>query len=152
MKKEALYKTVEELLKPMLVARGIELVDITFEKEGKRWFLRVYIDKPGGIQLHDCEEISNFLGEKLDALDLIPHHYYLEVSSPGIERPLRKPDDFIRFRGRNIVLKTTVQIHGQKNFLGILKDFANDEVILETKTGIINIPFNFIAKAKLKVF
>lgn len=152
MKKETLYKTVEELLKPMLVVQGIELVDIAFEKEGRRWFLRIFIDKPEGIQLHDCENVSNFLSEKLDALDLIPHRYYLEVSSPGIERPLRKPEDFIRFRGSNIALKTTVQIYGRKNFLGKIKDFANDEVILETKAGVINIPFNIIAKVKLKVF
>lgn len=152
MKKETLYKTVEELLEPKLIAHGIELVEVAFEKEGKRWFLRVYIDKPGGIQLHDCEEVSNFLSEKLDALDLIPHRYYLEVSSPGIERPLRKPDDYIRFRGSNIVLKTAVHMHGQKNFLGKIKDFVNDEVILETETGDINIPLSIIAKAKLKVF
>lgn len=152
MKKEMLYKTVEELLKPMLVTQKIELVDMTYEREGNKWFLRIYIDKPGGIQLNDCEEISNFLSDKLDAVDLIPHHYYLEVSSPGIERPLRKPDDFLRFRGKNVVLKTTVQIQGQKNFSGKLRDFVNEQVVLETKSGVIQIPINLIAKAKLKVF
>ncbi len=152
LKKEKIYKILEELLEPLAGTRGIELVDAVYEKEGSKWFLRIYVDKPGGIQLNDCEEISGFLGEKLDAVDLIPHQYYLEVSSPGIERPLRKPGDFIRFRGRDITLRTNVPIQGQKNFCGKLVDYVEDQVLLETKSGPIKISINLIAKAKLKVF
>lgn len=152
LKKEKIYEILEELLKPLIDIRGIELVDATYEKEGSKWFLRIYVDKPGGIQLNDCEEISGFLSEKLDAVDLIPHQYYLEVSSPGIERPLRKPRDFIRFRGRNVTLRTNVKIQGRKNFSGKLVDYVEDQVILETKACPIKIPINSIAQAKLKVF
>lgn len=152
MKKEKIYESLEELLKPLIDTRGIELVDVTYEKEGSKWFLRIYVDKPGGIQLSDCEEISRFLSEKLDAVDLIPHQYYLEVSSPGIERPLRKPEDFIRFRGSDVALRTNTKIQGRKNFSGRLIDYIEDQVVLETEAGTIKLPINSIGQAKLKVF
>jgi len=143
---------MEELLKPLIDTLGIELVDAAYEKEGSKRFLRIYVDKPGGIQLSDCEEISRFLSEKLDAVDLIPHQYYLEVSSPGIERPLRKPEDFIRFRGSDVTLRTNTKIQGRKNFSGRLIDYIEDQVVLKTEAGTIKLPINSIGQAKLKVF
>lgn len=131
---------------------NIELVDVEYKKEGKRWFLRVFIDKPGGIQLSDCEQVSRFLDAELDSLNLITHHYILEVSSPGIERHLRKPEDFVRFRGSLIEVRTNDKIYERRNFRGKIIDFSEGRVILETEEGTIDIPLNIINKANLKVF
>jgi ribosome maturation factor RimP len=114
--------------------------------------LRVFIDKPGGIQLADCENVSNFLSPRLDMLDLIPHQYVLEVSSPGIERPLTRPSDFIRYRGSQISLKTFHKVHGKRKFEGELVDYLNDEVIIQTDEGNFMIPYELISHARLKVF
>ncbi len=99
-------ETVEELVTPILTENGLELVDIEYVKEGKNWFLRVYIDKDNGIDIEECGIVSERLSEKLDALDPIPHNYFLEVSSPGAERPLKKEKDYQRAIGKNVFIKT----------------------------------------------
>ncbi len=152
MKKTEFYETIAKLLEPFLTDSALELIDIEYRKEGKNWFLRIFIDKPGGVQLADCENISNFLSSRLDELDLIPHHYILEVSSPGIERPLRKPEDFLRYRGSRISLKTHNRVQGKKNFQGVLVDYLDNQVILQTDEGDFMIPYEAISQAKLKVF
>ncbi|NPV28249.1 MAG: ribosome maturation factor RimP [Firmicutes bacterium] len=152
MKKTEFYETIAKLLEPFLTDSALELIDVEYRKEGKNWFLRIFIDKPGGVQLADCENISNFLSSRLDELDLIPHHYILEVSSPGIERPLRKPEDFLRYRGSRISLKTHNRVQGKKNFQGVLVDYLDNQVILQTDEGDFMIPYEAISQAKLKVF
>src|SRR5699024_5815176 len=87
--------TAEELLQPIIDKEQLELVDIEYVKEGRDWFLRVYIDKVDGVTIDECEYVSKLLSDKLDEVDLIPGHYYLEVSSPGVERPLKTKEDFI---------------------------------------------------------
>lgn len=151
-KNNEISKTVMELLEPVLTAQSIELVDVVYQKDGSNWYLRIFIDKPEGIQLADCEVVSHDLSSKLDLRNVIPHQYFLEVSSPGIERPLRKPVDFIRFRGSQIVLKTFEKIEGSKKFQGMLVDFQDDQVILDIGQETVKIPYHLVAQAKLKVF
>lgn len=152
MKGQSVKDKVEELITPLILQEGLELVDVEYQKEGPDWFLRIFIDKPGGVNLDDCEKISNLVSSVLDSADIIPQKYYLEVSSPGVERPLKKPEDFERFRGSEITVRTKAKIEGSKNFQGVLAGYEDDHVVLETGDGLIRIPFHLIGKAKLKVF
>lgn len=128
-----------------------ELVDVEFVKEGKHRFLRVYMDKEGGITLDDCQKISQFLNEKLDSLDPIEEEYILEVSSPGIERPLKKDEDFVRFAEKLAQIKLYFPIGGAKVIEGVLKGFENGEVLIEDERTmtVLAIPKDKIAGAKL---
>src|SRR5690625_1999179 len=101
----SVVNTTEELVDPILKKRDLELVDVEYVKEGKNWFLRVYIDKPGGIDITECGEVSEELGEKLDENDPIKGTYYLEVSSPGAERPLKTKDDLNSNIGNNVNIR-----------------------------------------------
>src|SRR6478735_140307 len=99
---------------------GFELVDVEYVKEGSNWFLRLYADKEGGIDIDDCGRISEFLSEKLDENDPIPTAYFLEVSSPGAERPLKKPDDYRRSIDKQVFVTTYEAVDGLKEFEGKL--------------------------------
>jgi len=148
--KKEIQQTVEKIVEPVLVENDYELVDIEFIKEGKNWFLRVYIDKSDGITLDDCQFVNRELSETLDQEDPIPQSYYLEVSSPGLERPLKKESDFERFKGSKIKVKTYILINKQKKFTGILQDCKDGLVQLQLDTGDnVSIPFDKIAKANL---
>ncbi|AIF43726.1 MULTISPECIES: ribosome maturation factor RimP [Virgibacillus] len=148
-------KTTEELLHPILEHKGLELVDIEYVKEGKNWFLRIYIDKPGGIDITECGDVSEELSEKLDQQDPIKEAYFLEVSSPGVERPLKTKDDFSSNLNKNIYVKLYEPIEGEKEYEGILKDFTNNilslEIKVKTKSKQIEIPYDKIAKARIAV-
>ncbi len=150
-----LTETVEKLALPIVEELGLEIVDIEYVKEGKNWFLRVFIDKDTGVDIEECGIVSERLSERLDELDPIPHNYYLEVSSPGAERPLKKPQDFERAIGKNVHIKTYEPIDGEKIFEGILKDFDGEQVTVEykvktrVKTSVL--PLKKIASARLAV-
>jgi ribosome maturation factor RimP len=149
--KQAVNTQVAEMITPFILQNGLELVDVEYKKEGNGWYLRIFIDKQGGVQLDDCEKVSSYISTKLDESAIIPHHYYLEVSSPGLERPLTKPEDFIRFCGSPIKLRTTTKIEGSRNFQGVIVDNADDMVVLETEDGrSIKIAYQMIKKARLK--
>jgi len=152
LKGQSVKERVEELITPLILQEGLELVDVEYQKDGPNWFLRIFIDKPGGVKLDDCEMVSNLVSSVLDRADIIPQKYYLEVSSPGVERPLKKPEDFERFRGSKITVRTKSKIQGSKNFQGILAGYEEDHVVLDTTEGMIKIPFHLIGKARLKVF
>lgn len=148
-------KTTEELVLPILEEKNLELVDIEYVKEGKNWFLRVYIDKPGGVDIMECGEVSEQLSDKLDEVDPIKDPYFLEVSSPGVERPLKTKEDFEKNIEKNINVKLYEQIEGEKEYEGILKSFQNDIATIEfkvkTKSKQVEIPFEKIAKARIAV-
>ena len=112
--------TVEEMIQPYLNEQGFELVDIEYVKEGSNWFLRVYVDKEGGIDIDDCVLISEKLSAKLDENDPIPTVYFLEVSSPGAERPLKKAEDVTKAVGKNVFVTTYEPVNGLKEFEGKL--------------------------------
>lgn len=131
MAREVYEQKTEVLLKPLMEAHQFELVDVEFVKEAGNWFLRVYIDKPGGITIDDCELISRALSERLDEEDFIVESYILEVSSPGLGRPLKKEKDFVRSQGQSVEVKLFRPIEKQKEFTGILKSWDKDSVTLE---------------------
>ena len=121
----------EELVLPIIEANNFELVDVEYVKEGANWYLRVYADKEGGIAIDDCVLISRSLEEKLDAEDFIEDAYILEVSSPGLGRPLKKEKDFARSIGEEVEIRTYRAIDRQKEFIGILKEYDQDTVTIE---------------------
>ncbi|PLT31584.1 ribosome maturation factor RimP [Peribacillus deserti] len=146
---------VEEQVQPILSDLNLELVDIEYVKEGKNWFLRVFIDKEGGVDIEECGTVSERLSEKLDETDPIPYNYFLEVSSPGAERPLKKAEDFTKSIGKNVFIKTYEPIDGIKEFEGILESFDGTVITvnmkIKTRTKTVEIPYEKVAKARLAV-
>ncbi|HEY2420912.1 MAG TPA: ribosome maturation factor RimP [Neobacillus sp.] len=148
-------EVVEELAVPIIEELGLELVEIEYVKEGKSWFLRVYIDKDNGVDIEDCGLVSERLSEKLDSIDPIPHNYFLEVSSPGAERPLKKDKDFEKAIGKNVFIKTYEPIDGEKGFEGILLEFNGQvlkiEVKIKTRKKVMEIPYEKVANARFAI-
>ena len=130
-KREDYEQKTEALVMPLIEENGFELVDVEYVKEAGNYYLRVYIDKEGGITVDDCEVISRALGDKLDADDFIDDSYILEVSSPGLGRPLKKEKDFLRSIGKEIEIKLYRAINHQKDFEGILKSYTEVTVTIE---------------------
>ncbi|MGE5173336.1 MAG: ribosome maturation factor RimP [Betaproteobacteria bacterium] len=144
---------IRQLLDPVLDSLGLSLWDMDFQKHGPKWLLRIYIDREAsGVTLNDCEAVSRDLGAALDVEDIIPHAYTLEVSSPGLDRKLTKPEHFIRFAGSAINMKTFQQINGQKVFHGKLLGLAGESVQVELDTGVVvEISIGNVARASLQV-
>ncbi|MBS3897812.1 MAG: ribosome maturation factor RimP [Dethiobacter sp.] len=143
-------KIVMETAAPLADALGLELVDVEFVKEGGQWILRVCIDREGGVMMEHCEAMSCALDEALDSIDPIEEHYLLEVSSPGVERALKKAADYERFTGREVKVRLFSSLNGQKNFTGILRGLAGQDILLETeKQTLLPIPLSQVAKANL---
>ena len=134
-KREQYEKKTEELLIPLLEDHGFEFVDVEFVKEGQDYYLRAYIDKEGGITIDDCEIISRELSDILDKEDYISEGYILEVSSPGLLRPLKKERDFARNLGKDIEVKTYKAVNGEKEFVGTLSSYEEGRFTIETEKG-----------------
>ena len=153
----SVVETVTELVTTILDERHFELVDAEFVKEGKSWYLRIYIDKPGGINIEECALVSDLLGEKLDDCDPdpIPQAYFLEVSSPGAERPLKKERDYERALNSYIHVSLYQPLEGNKVYEGTMVDLKPDELTLEymdkTRQKTIVIPRKQIAQARLAI-
>lgn len=129
-KRELYEQKTEQLLTPIVEEYGFELVDVEYVKEGSTWYLRSYIDKPGGISIDDCEKVSRRLSDLLDQEDFIEDAYIMEVSSPGLGRPLKKEKDFRRSLGEEVEIRTYRMIDKQKEFTGILKDSDENTVTI----------------------
>ena len=164
MAKKKITEIVEEITADFLAEKGLELYNSEFVKEGKDWFLRVYIDKlpkegaDGNVEeeyvsTDDCESVSRFLSAELDRLDPIEQNYYLEVSSPGLDRALLKEKDFIRFCGHMVDISLYKAIDGKKAYQGTLKGLTDDNkiVITDEKGEEIEFPREQVAKARLAV-
>lgn len=130
-KRETYEQRTEELISPIIEQNQFELVDVEYVKEGGTWYLRAYIDKPGGITVDDCEVVSRALSDLLDKHDFIEDAYVLEVSSPGLGRPLKKEKDFARSIGEEVDVRTFRAISHQKEFTGILRDYDKEKIVLE---------------------
>ncbi|MCO7174727.1 ribosome maturation factor RimP [Sporolactobacillus kofuensis] len=146
----------DELISPILRALNLELVDVEFVKEGKNHFLRVFIDNPqGDVDLDTCAAVSEKLSEALDEKDPIKEAYFLEVSSPGAERPLKKFEDFVKSVGKDVHLTTYEPIQGNKVFEGNLTEVNKDYVVLaiknKTRVEHVTLPFDKIASSRLAI-
>ena len=130
-KREQYEQQTEELLLPIIERQGFELVDVEYVKEAGTWYLRAYIDKPGGITVDDCEVVSRAFSDILDEKDYIEDTYIFEVSSPGLGRPLKKEKDFARSIGEEVEIRTYRAIDRQKEFIGILVEYDKDTVTIE---------------------
>lgn len=127
--KKSIETTVEEIVEKITEPLGFEIVDVEYVKEAGEYYLRVYLDKEGGISLDDCEQVSRKLSEQLDKDDPISENYFLEVSSPGLDRPLKKEKDFIRYQGRDVEIKLYKAVDGVKQFEGELVGLTEDKNI-----------------------
>lgn len=134
-RRESYEQKTEAILLPIMEQHGFELWDVEYVKEGANWYLRAYIDKPGGININDCEVVSRQLSDILDEQDFIQDAYILEVSSPGLGRPLKKEKDFQRSIGEEIEIRTYRMIERQKEFIGLLKEYDDKSVTIETEDG-----------------
>lgn len=135
-KREAYEAKTESFLLPFMEEYNYELVDVEYVKEAGSWYLRAYIDKEGGITVDDCETISRKLGEWLDETDFIEDSYILEVSSPGLGRPLKKDKDFNRSIGKDVDIKLYKPINKQKDFTGTLMSFDKETVTITQEDGV----------------
>ena len=134
-RKENYESRSEKLLLPIMEECGFELVDVVYVKEGGTWYLRAYIDKPGGITINDCETVSRALEKALDEEDFIAEAYVLEVSSPGLGRPLKKEKDYVRNEGREIDLRFYKSFEHEKELRGVLTSWTKDSVTIQTEDG-----------------
>lgn len=130
-KRELYEEKTEKLIMPIIEANNFELVDVEYVKEGGTWYLRAYIDKEGGITVDDCEIVNRALGELLDVEDFINEAYILEVSSPGLGRPLKKEKDFQRSLGEEVEVRTYRAINKSKEFVGLLVAYDKESVTLQ---------------------
>jgi ribosome maturation factor RimP len=140
---------VEQLAEALVASEGMELVDLEYRREGRRWMLRLFIDKDGGVTLDDCASISRELGDLLDVKDVIPQAYVLEVSSPGLNRRLRKKEDFSRFAGQKVKLRLVAPIDGRRKIVGELEGIEDEAVIVTAPEGRCSVALKDIARANL---
>ena len=142
-------RNVESLTEPVLQEMGMELVDVEYLVDRGRWVVRVYIDKPGGVTVDDCAQVSREIGVLIDVKELVPGKYVLEVSSPGLNRLLRKKKDFDRAKGKKVKIRLKEPIKGRSNFTGFLVRREGEVLYLEVDSHEEMIPFQRIEKAKL---
>ena len=150
--KQTVEARTAEIADPLIAGLGMELVDVEFLHERDSWILRLFIDKPGGVGLEDCEAVSRAVETPLEVEDVVGHTYHLEVSSPGLERPLKKPEHFRRAEGRVVRVKTFAPLGAppRRNFRGVLTAVVDDGVTVDVEgAGSFQIPFRDIAKANL---
>ncbi|MFH0844168.1 MAG: ribosome maturation factor RimP [Pseudomonadota bacterium] len=137
------------LIEPILKEMDFELVDVEYVSNYGRWVLRLFLDKEGGVTIDDCARISSEIGHVIDVKEIIPHEYVLEVSSPGLNRPLKKEKDFIRAVGKKVKISMLNPIKNRRNFTGYLGHFQEDILSLDTGGETVELPMSQIKKANL---
>lgn len=152
MKKNVLEDMVTKMVLPILDNYEFELVDLEYTKEGPHFYLKVFIDKPGGITIDDCQKVSEQLSELLDEKDPIDDNYFLEVSSPGLDRPLKKDKDLEKSIGKDIEISLYKQVDGKKKYIGRLTKFDEKSILIsDEKENIIEIDREIISKINLAI-
>ena len=151
MTKIPVSQAVVSLIEPILMAEELELVDVEYKKEGKSWVLRIFIDKEGGVTIADCQKVSRLTGDLIDVEETITTTYSLEVSSPGLNRVLKREEDFLKFKGRQIYVHSLSPIDNRKKFNGILTDFKDQTVFIEVDGEVLGIPLRHVGKANLVI-
>jgi ribosome maturation factor RimP len=142
-------REISQFIEPILNEMDVELVDIEYLSGHGRWIVRIYVDKEGGITLDDCARVSREIGELIDVKDIIHHAYVLEVSSPGLNRPLKREKDFQRAIGKKVKAKMLVPLKGRKHFTGYLKSFRNGTLYLEVENNLVSLSWRDVEKANL---
>ena len=145
-----LTDAITELIEPILSSEGMELVNIDYVRESRGWVLRLYIDTAEGVTIDHCARLSGQLGDLLDVKDIVPHPYILEVSSPGLNRILKKEKDFTTYRGETITVKTSEPIEQRKNFQGTLLGCREGTITLKADDHEVIIPLPLIIRARIK--
>lgn len=148
---QRILSAVEALARPFLDENGFELVDVEYVKEGGNRFLRIVVDKPGGIDIEDCSKISEFMSARLDEEDPISDAYFLEITSPGAERPLKKAEDFMNAVGKNVFITTYEPVDGAKEFEGVLEAYSEEQLTVKSGKKSYTIPVAKVASARLAV-
>ncbi len=153
MSKKKVSDVVRSILDSFLEENGLELFDVEYQKEGKDWFLRVYIDKKeGSISIDDCQKVSVYLSGKLDEVDPVEQNYLLEISSPGIDRPLIKDSDFIKYKGEMVDIFLYKSINSQKVISGRLQSLEEEHIVIkDEKDQEIKVSREIVSKVKLAV-
>lgn len=134
-KRESYEAKTEELLVPIVAANGVEIYDVEYVKEGSEYYLRAYIDKPEGVNINDCENVSRALSDALDAADFIPEAYILEVSSPGLGRTLKKDRHLEKSIGLDVEIRLFKPLNGTKEYEGVLEDFDESTITITAEDG-----------------
>lgn len=148
MKRDAVEELVSTIVEAILADTDMELVDVEYVRE-RDWYLRVYLDKPGGIDLDDCQLVSQQLSQKLDEEDPITDNYMLEVSSPGLDRALKKDKDFIRYNGRDVDIQLFKPLEGSKQYTGQLKGFTDKTIDIMVDDSLTTFERSSIAQIRL---
>lgn len=148
MNREAVEEFVSSVVESIIADTDMELVDVEYVRE-RDWYLRVYLDKPGGVDLDDCQMVSERLSETLDAKDPIKENYLLEVSSPGLDRVLKKDKDFKRYHGSQVDVQLFKPLNGSKQFTGALGDVTDETVTIVTADGDLNLERSAVAQIRL---
>lgn len=150
MDREGTLQRVETLLGPVLGHLGYELIERELVMDGGRWVLRLYVDKLGGVTVGDCERASRGVEDLLEVEGLLPEACRLEVSSPGIRRPIRRREDFEKYAGSRVRVRTRAPLEGRSNYVGILRRFEKDEIVLEIDGRERRIPYSELERARLE--
>ena len=149
---DELIGEIWKLLEPVVGAQGMEILEIEYRRESAGWVLRIFLDSERGISVEDCAEVSRIAGDLLDVADLMQTPYNLEVSSPGIDRPLRRIEHFQKHIGDIIEVRTISPIHNRRNFRGELKEASSEGVIVECEARSYSIPMSLIERSRLLYF
>ena len=149
-KREQIIRLVWQLVEPITEAESIELIEVEFQREARGWILRLYLDHENGISISDCTNISRQVSDLLDVEDIIPGAYTLEVTSPGFNRPIRRPKDFKKFVGHEVHIKTKEPYGDRRNFRGCLLEFLEDKITIKCKDDTVHeISLDNVYKANL---
>ena len=151
-KKNATEQKVWQFIEPLLKETPYTIYDVEYVKEGSEWYLRIYIDKDGNVDLDDCETVTDLINDPLDDLDPIAEPYFLEVSSPGVERHLNSRAHLEGALGEKVRIKTLAKIEKSKEWVGILSAVADEALTLDVNGKTMEFPFDKIAKANISVF
>ncbi len=144
-----IIRRLTRIIEPIVDEMGFEFVDVEYLSEHGRWVLRIYVDKEGGITLDECARVSREVGDLIDVKDIIQHKYVLEVSSPGLNRPLKREKDFLRAVGKKIEIKMVIPVEGRRRFTGYLRKYQERTLYLEVENNLVTLPLRDMRKANL---
>ncbi len=151
MEKKSVVNAVSEMVEPVLAEDNLELVDIEYKKEGPRWFLRIFIHKPGGITLKDCQTVSRKIEDIIEIENIIAGKYFLEVSSPGLDRPLKSEKDLLRNLNQRVCVHTRSPINKKSKFVGTIQNVKDGLLFLGLDNDVLSISIDDIKKAILEI-